>query len=141
MPTRTSKARWQGSVTDGEGTVALGSGAYEGPYSFRSRFEDGKGTNPEELVAAAHAGCFSMAFTHVLGEAGYAANSVETSAAVTLSAVDDGFTITRIHLATRADVPGIDAAEFTRLADSAKSGCVVSRALAAVEITLDATLV
>lgn len=141
MATRTAKARWQGTVTDGSGTMALGSGSYEGPYSFRSRFEDGKGTNPEELIAAAHAGCFSMAFTHILGEASYTANSVDTSAGVHLSSVDGGFAITRIDLTARADVPDIDQAQFAKLADAARSGCVVSKALAAVEITLDATLI
>ncbi len=121
--------------------MALGSGAYEGPFSFRSRFEDGKGTNPEELIAAAHAGCFSMAFTHILEGAGHSPKSVETSAEVRLSAVDGGFEITRIDLKTRGDIPGIDEAEFAKLAGEAKTGCVVSKALSTVEITLEATLV
>ncbi len=141
MATRVSTARWQGSVVKGSGTMSLGSGAYEGPFSFLSRFEDGTGTNPEELIAAAHAGCFSMAFTHILEGAGHLPRSVETSAAVRLSAVEGGFEITRIELKARADVPGIDGDDFAKLADAAKTGCVVSKALAAVEITLEATLV
>jgi osmotically inducible protein OsmC len=121
--------------------MSLGSGAYDGPFSFLSRFEDGNGTNPEELIAAAHAGCFSMAFTHVLEGAGHLPRSVETIAAVRLVAVEGGFEISRIDLKTRADVPGIDGDDFAKLADAAKTGCVVSKALAAVEITLEATLV
>jgi osmotically inducible protein OsmC len=141
MVTRVSTARWQGSIAESTGSIALGSGAYEGPYSFLSRFEDGKGTNPEELIAAAHAGCFSMAFTHILEGAGYSPRSVETSAAVRLSAVGAGFEITRIDLTTRADVPDIDEDDFAKLAEAAKTGCVVSKALAAVKITLEATRV
>jgi osmotically inducible protein OsmC len=142
MPTRTSSARWQGNLKDGSGSMALGSGAYEGPYTFVSRFESGEGgTNPEELIAAAHAGCFSMAFSNILAQAGFTPNSVETSAAVHLERVEGGFGITRIDLTTRADVPGIDAAEFEKHAAAAKAGCPVSKALAAVEITLDAALV
>jgi lipoyl-dependent peroxiredoxin len=141
MTTRTSSARWQGNLKDGSGTVALGSGAFEGSYSFVSRFEAGSGTNPEELIAAAHAGCFSMAFSNILSQAGFTPNSVETSAAVHLERVDGGSGITRIDLTTRADVPGIDAAEFEKHAAAAKAGCPVSKALAAVEITLDAALV
>ncbi|MEV7044448.1 OsmC family protein [Amycolatopsis sp. NPDC051061] len=141
MATRMSTARWQGSIVEGSGSMALGSGAYEGSFSFLSRFEDGKGTNPEELIAAAHAGCFSMAFTHILEGAGYSPRSVETSAAVRLSSVEGGFEISRIDLKTQADIPGIDGNDFAKLADAAKAGCVVSKALAAVEITLEATLV
>jgi osmotically inducible protein OsmC len=141
MPTRTSSAQWQGNLKDGSGTMALGSGAYEGPFTFVSRFEDGNGTNPEELIAAAHAGCFSMAFSNILASAGYTPNSVKTTAAVHLERVEGGFGITKIDLTTRADVPGIDAAEFDKHAAAAKAGCPVSKALAAVEITLDAQLV
>ena len=142
MPTRTSSARWQGNLKDGSGSMALGSGAYEGPFTFVSRFESGEGgTNPEELIAAAHAGCFSMAFSNMLSQAGFTPNSVETSAAVHLERGEGGFGIIRIDLTTRADVPGIDQAEFEKHAAAAKAGCPVSKALAAVEITLDAALV
>src|SRR3954463_11786970 len=108
MPTRTSSARWQGNLKEGAGTMALGSGAYEGAFSFASRFEEGPGTNPEELIAAAHAGCFSMAFSNMLSQAGHTPTSVKTTAAVHL----EKGSITKIDLTTRADVPGIDAAEF-----------------------------
>jgi osmotically inducible protein OsmC len=141
MPTRTSSARWQGTLKDGAGTMALGSKAFEGPYSFRSRFENGQGTNPEELIAAAHAGCFSMAFSNILSQAGHVPTSVDTQANVHLDKTDAGFGITRIDLVTRGDVPGIDEAEFQKMAEQAKANCPVSKALAAVEITLDATLV
>ena len=121
--------------------MALASGAYEGRYSFTSRFEEGTGTNPEELIAAAHAGCYSMAFANMLSQAGYTPNAINTTAKVHLNKTDAGFTITRIDLVTRGDVPGIDEAEFTKHAEAAKAGCPVSRALAAVpEITLDAAL-
>ena len=138
---RTSKAQWNGSLKDGSGTVALGSGAYEGQYSFSSRFESGTGTNPEELIAAAHAGCFSMALSAGLGKAGISATRVSTEAHVYLEKVGEGFGITRIHLVTEADVPGIDAATFQEHAEGAKKNCPVSQALASVEITLDAKLV
>jgi len=138
MPTRTSSARWQGNLKQGSRSIKLGSGAYEGPFTFVSRFENGAGTNPEELIAAAHAGCFSMAFSNILSQAGFTPTSVETSAAVTLV---PGEGITRIDLTTRADVPGIDVAEFDKHAATAKENCPVSKALAAVEITLDAALV
>ncbi|NJC64598.1 OsmC family protein [Planosporangium flavigriseum] len=141
MPTRTSSARWQGSLKEGAGTMALGSGAFEGPYSFPSRFEDGQGTNPEELIAAAHAGCFSMAFANALSQAGHVPNSVDTRASVHLNKTDAGFGITRIDLVTQGSVPGIDEAEFQKIAEQAKVNCPVSKALATVEITLDATLV
>jgi len=141
MPTRTSSAQWQGNLKDGSGTLALGSGAFEGSYSFVSRFETGEGTNPEELIAAAHAACYSMALSNALASAGFTVNSVKTSAAVTLDRVDGAPTITRIDLTTRGDVAGIDPAEFDKQAAAAKAGCVISRALAAVEITLDAALV
>jgi osmotically inducible protein OsmC len=141
MPTRTSSAQWQGSLKDGSGTMALGSGAFEGPYSFPSRFENGQGTNPEELIAAAHAGCFSMAFSNMLSQAGHVPTSVDTKASVHLEKTDAGFGITRIDLVTRADVPGVDRDVFQKLAEQAKANCPVSKALAAVDITLDATLV
>ena len=133
MPRRTAEARWDGSLEQGNGTMRIASGSYEGPYSFQSRFEGGDGTNPEELIAAAHAGCFSMALSGELGRAGYDAESVETAATVHLDKVDEGFGITRIELDTRASVPGIDADEFHEIAEGAKRGCPVSRALAAVD--------
>ena len=132
MPKRKAEARWDGSLETGQGTMRMASGAYEGPYSFQSRFEEGDGTNPEELIAAAHAGCFSMAFSGELGRAGHDPESVETNATVHLEKSDEGFTITRIELDTRARVPGIDDSDFQRIAEAAKAGCPVSRALGAV---------
>jgi osmotically inducible protein OsmC len=122
----------------GEGTMAVGSGAFEGKYSFGTRFEDEPGTNPEELIGAAHAGCFSMAFAGNLQRAGYEPRSVETSARVHIDKVGDGFAITRIELDTTADVPGIEDTEFQQIATASKEGCPVSKALAAVDISLDA---
>ncbi len=138
---RTSKAQWNGSLKDGKGTVSLGSGAYDGQYSFSSRFESGTGTNPEELVAAAHAGCFSMALSGVLGKAGITPTRISTDAKVNFEKVGDGFSITRIDLITEGEVPGIDEATFIEHAESAKKGCPISRALASVEITVKAKLV
>jgi lipoyl-dependent peroxiredoxin len=132
MPKRKAEARWDGSLETGQGTMRMASGAYEGPYSFQSRFEEGDGTNPEELIAAAHAGCFSMAFSGDLGRAGHDPESVETNATVHLEKSDEGFTITRIELDTRARVPGINDSDFQRIAEAAKAGCPVSRALSAV---------
>jgi osmotically inducible protein OsmC len=141
MPTRTSSAQWQGSLKNGAGTMALGSGAFEGPYSFVSRFEEGPGTNPEELIAAAHAGCFSMALSNNLDQAGFTPNSVNTTATVHLEKTDAGQTITRIALVVRGAVPGVDEAEFRKYAETTKETCPVSRALAAVgEVTIDAAL-
>lgn len=140
MPVRSADARWEGSLQEGTGTMRLGGGAYEGPYSFTSRFEDGTGTNPEELIAAAHAGCFSMALSGALGRAGFTPTSVSTTATVHLRKGDDGFRIPQIDLVTQADVPGIDDAQFQDIADTAKRTCPVSALLAAAEITLDATL-
>lgn len=142
MPRRNAAARWEGSLTEGRGEVRLGSGAYEGPYSFRSRFEGGDGTNPEELIAAAHAGCFSMALLADLARAGHAAEHVETEASVSLEFVNGGFSITRIGLSTRAQVPGLAGDEFVKLAEGAERSCPVSRALAGVNsIELKAELV
>ncbi len=138
---RTSKAQWNGSLKEGSGTVALGSGAFEGAYSFPSRFENGTGTNPEELIAAAHAGCFSMALSAGLGKAGITVTRVSTEAKVHLEKVGEGFGITRIDLVTEAEVPGIDDATFQEHAQGAKKNCPISKALSAVEITLDAKLV
>ncbi len=141
MPKRKANARWEGSLAEGAGTMRMASGSYEGAYSFQSRFEEGDGTNPEELIAAAHAGCFSMALSLVLGEAGHQPESIETEATVQIDKVDDGFAITRILLSTRGRVPGISADEFAQHAEAAKQGCPVSKALAAVEsIELDAQL-
>lgn len=140
MPIRTADARWEGSLREGKGNMSMGSGAYDGPYSFSSRFEDGTGTNPEELIAAAHAGCFSMALSGALGKAGHDPESISTTAAVHIEKSDAGFSITRVHLTTQAVVPGIEQAQFEEIANGAKAGCPVSRALAGVEITLDATL-
>jgi osmotically inducible protein OsmC len=141
MPARTANARWEGGLKDGKGNMRLGGGAFEGQYSFSSRFEEGTGTNPEELIAAAHAGCFSMALSAGLEKAGYSPNSVETEAKVHLSPADGGgFAISRIDLITTADVPGIEEDAFQQAAQGAKAGCPVSKALAAVDITLNATL-
>jgi lipoyl-dependent peroxiredoxin len=141
MPARTANARWEGGLKDGKGNMRFGGGAFEGQYSFSSRFEEGAGTNPEELIAAAHAGCYSMAFSAGLEKAGFSPNSVETEAKVHLSPADGGgFRISRIDLVTNADVPGIEEDAFQQTAQAAKEGCPVSKALAAVEITLNATL-
>jgi len=140
MPTRTSSALWEGTLRDGAGTMKVGSGAYEGPFTFLSRFESGPGTNPEELIAAAHAGCFSMALSNALTQAGHPPTSVSTSATVHLDRVEGGFGITRIDLDTVGVVPGLDGAEFEEYAQQAKAGCPVSKALAAVEISLTARL-
>ena len=140
MPTRSADATWTDNLSDGNGTMMLESGAYEGAYSFRSRFEDGAGSNPEELIAAAHAGCYSMALSNVLDEAGYDPEAVDTTADVTLRMVDEEPTITGIHLNTEATVPDIDDDTFQEHAEAAKEGCPVSKALAGTEITLDASL-
>jgi lipoyl-dependent peroxiredoxin len=140
MAARRARARWEGSLREGSGTMALGSGAFEGPYSFRSRFEDGAGTNPEELVGAAHAGCFSMALALVLGTGGHPPDSIDTDATVHLVGQGGGFAINRIDLVTRGRVPGLDQAGFAEAARTAKENCPVSKALAGTEITLEATL-
>ena len=141
MPTRNAEAVWEGDLKGGKGTMKLGSGAYQGQYSFASRFEQGTGTNPEELIAAAHAGCFSMALSNGLAKAGFTPTRVDTTANVHLEKTDAGFGITKIELRTEAEVPGIDQAAFKEQADTAKANCPVSKALAAVDITLDAKLV
>jgi lipoyl-dependent peroxiredoxin len=140
MPARKAEAVWEGGLMDGKGTVKLGSGAFEGSYSFRTRFEEAKGTNPEELIGAAHAGCFSMALSSELGKAGYKPEKIHTTASVHLEKTGDGFSITRIELNCEAIVPGIDAAAFTKLAEAAKSGCPVSKVLAGARIGLTAKL-
>ena len=141
MPVRTADAEWKGSLQEGSGTMRFGSGAFEGQYSFGSRFEEGKGTNPEELIGAAHAGCFSMALSGALTRAGHPPTSVRTTAKVHIEKRDAGFSITRIDLSTVGDVPGIDAETFQKEADGAKVNCPVSKALTGTEITLDAKLV
>jgi len=140
MITRTASAVWEGNLVKGKGEVRLGSGAFEGAYSFTSRFEDGMGTNPEELIGAAHAGCFSMALSGILAEAGFTPTRVATKAAVKMDKINDGFKIVRIDLTTEAEVPGIDEATFLTHAQAAKAGCPVSQALASVETTLTAQL-
>jgi len=137
---RTAQARWSGELQTGKGNVKLGSGAFEGPYSFGTRFEGAQGTNPEELLGAAHAGCFSMALGFALQKAGHVAESVETTASVHLDKSDAGFSIAKIQLRTRAKVAGISAADFAKLAEDTKTGCIVSRALSAVPMELDAAL-
>jgi lipoyl-dependent peroxiredoxin len=141
MAVRTARAQWEGSLQEGKGSMALGSGAFQGAYSFASRFEEGSGTNPEELIGAAHAGCFSMALSGALGRAGFKPESVKTEAKVHLMKGDAGFAITKVELDTEARVPGIDEAKFQEIADGAKKGCPVSKALGGTEITLNAKLV
>ena len=138
MAIRSSSAEWKGTLKEGSGTMRVGSGAYDGPYTYASRFESGPGTNPEELVGAAHAGCFSMFLAALLTDAGYKPIRVATTARVHLSA---GPTITLIELTTQAEVPGVSEAEFQEHAEAAKKGCPVSKALAGPEIKLQAVLV
>jgi lipoyl-dependent peroxiredoxin len=140
MPTRTAEAEWQGSLSQGAGTMRLGSGAFEGNYSFGSRFGSDKGTNPEELLAAAHAGCFSMALAYGLQNAGFIAKRIHTTAKAQIEKAGDGFRITRIELDTHAEVPGIDEAAFRSQAEAAKRDCPISRALAGTEVSLNARL-
>ncbi|MFO7767690.1 MAG: OsmC family protein [bacterium] len=141
MPVRKADAVWNGTLKEGNGTMKLQSGAYEGKYSFGSRFEEAPGTNPEELVAAAHAGCFSMALSAELEEAGHDPQEVATTADVHLEKTDEGFSVTRIVLKTKARVPGIDAGTFQEIAEGAKKGCPISRLLTGAEISLEAELV
>lgn len=138
---RRGSALWKGGLKDGKGAISTQSGALkEYPYGFATRFEGVPGTNPEELIAAAHAGCFTMALSLILGDAGLVAEQMETSAKVTLEQVDNGYAITAVHLTLQAKIPGTDQATFERLANTAKSGCPVSKLLKA-EITLEASLV
>jgi osmotically inducible protein OsmC len=137
---KSASAHWSGGIRDGQGTISTETGVLnEAPYGFKSRFEDGPGTNPEELIAAAHAGCYSMALSLGLGNAGLTAKSIDTRAAVTLDKDGDGFSITAVHLSCEAKVPGTDAATFDQIAQATKQGCPVSKVLKA-EITLDARL-
>lgn len=140
MPKRSAHARWEGTLQQGKGTLSLESGAFEGSYSFATRFEDAPGTNPEELIGAAHAGCFSMALSMLLEKAGHPPKDIETRADVTIEKVGDGFKITRIDLTTRAEVPGMDVDSFRQQANAAKEGCPVSQALAGTQISLSAEL-
>ena len=140
MPTRNAEARWDSSLRDGKGTLRTSTGSVDLPYSFESRFEEGPGTNPEELIAAAHAACYSMALSGALGKADHVPDSVETTAAVHLDKDDDGFSIPRIELHTSAAVMGIDDAEFQQIAQDAAQSCPVSKALAGAEITVRAVL-
>lgn len=141
MAIRTANAVWHGTLREGKGRIAFGSGAFEGAYSFASRFEEGVGTNPEELIGAAHAGCFSMAFSAGLTKAGFQPKRVATTASVHLDKVGEGFKITTVDLKTEAEVPGIEQAMFMELAEGAKKNCPVSQALTGVTITLQAALV
>lgn len=138
MAIRNSTASWKGNLVEGEGTMRLGSGAYEGAFSRASRFEDGPGTNPEELIGAAHAGCFSMFLAAILSKAGHVPTRIDTTARVHLG---DGPKITLIELETVGEVPGIDEKTFVEFAEKAKQGCPVSQALSAVEMSLSAKLV
>lgn len=141
MPVRNATAVWEGTLKDGSGKMRLGSGAYEGAYSFASRFEEGKGTNPEELIGAAHAGCFSMALAHGLAQAGYLPKRISTTSRVNLTKVGEGFKITSIELNTEAEVPGIQNQVFHEHAEHAKRNCPVSQALTGTEIRLQARLI
>src|ERR1700681_1734247 len=141
MPVRKAYAVWEGSLREGHGTVKLGSGAYEGPYSFSSRFEEGTGTNPEELIGAAHAGCFSMALAAGLTRAGFNPTRISTNASVSLEKVAEAFKITKIELNTEAEIRNIEEASFLEQTEPAKKNCPVSQALAGTEITLNAKLV
>ena len=141
MAVRKADAEWSGGLMTGTGTMKLGSGSYEGPFSFKSRMEEGAGTNPEELIGAAHAGCFSMQFSAMLEHAGFPPDKVHTTAKVYFGPDGPGFSISKIELTTEGHVPGIDDAQFQELAEGAKAGCPVSKALAGTQITLDAKLV
>ena len=137
---KTASAHWQGGIKDGKGTISTQSGALKSaPYGFNTRFEDQPGTNPEELLGAAHAGCFSMALSKELGEAGMTAESIDTQAEVTLDKADGGFAITAVHLTLKARIPGADRAAFEKAVETTKNGCPVSKVLNA-EITLEAVL-
>ena len=141
MPTRTAEAEWKGNLAEGGGRLKVGSGAFEGPYTFKSRFEDGQSaTNPEELLGAAHAGCFTMALAAQLARERLVPIRIHTVAKVKLEKVGDAFSITRIDLATEAEVPGIDDSRFQKYASEAKQNCPLSKALAATEIHLTAKL-
>lgn len=138
MPVRQASATWHGSISEGHGHMQFAD--YEGSYSVPSRFEEGDGTNPEELLGAAHAGCFSMALSSGLSAAGHAPDSVQTTAQVHIDKLETGWTVTRIHLVTKGTVAGIDEQTFQEHAETAKKNCPISRALGPVEVTLEASL-
>lgn len=140
MPVRNAEAEWRGNLLEGTGTIKVGSGAFEGPYDWRGRSADGAGTNPEELIGAAHAGCFSMALSAQLTNNNTPATRIHTTAKVHLEKLESGFAITRIELATEVEAPGLEAEKFQELANTAKTNCPVSKALAGTEIQLQATL-
>ena len=142
MATRKSTAVWEGTLKEGKGTMTVGSGPYTGPFSFASRFESGNGTNPEELIAAAQAGCFSMALSAGLGKSGFSPTKVSTTAHVHLEKVGEGFGITKIEINCEASIPGIELAKFNEIAEATRTGCPVSKALAGgAEITLTTKLI
>src|SRR5271169_3490335 len=140
MPVRSAEAQWDGNLLEGSGHIKMGT-SYDGPFTFKSRMENGAGTNPEELIAAAHSGCYSMAFSATLGKNGFNPKRVHTKAGVHFEKVGDGFAITAIDLDMEAEVPGIDNAKFQELAEAAKKGCPVSKALAGTTINLKAKLI
>jgi osmotically inducible protein OsmC len=137
---RTANAQWKGSIKEGSGVVSTSSGVLDGTqYSFKSRFEEGKGTNPEELIAAAHSGCYAMAFSLMLGESGYEPDVIDAKAEVSLIEDDDGFTVNKIHLTVKASIPDIEESTFQKLAEKAKEGCPISKLMNA-DISMDASL-
>lgn len=141
MPTRTAEAEWEGNLAEGRGNLKVGSGAFEGPYSFKSRFEEGESaTNPEELLGAAHAGCFTMALTAQLSRARITPKRIHTEARVKIEKIGEAFSITQIELETEAEIPDIDDATFQQYAQGAKENCPLSKALASVPISLTAKL-
>ena len=139
MPSRTAEAAWEGGLKSGKGTMMFGGGAFNGAYSYTSRFEEAPGTNPEELIAAAHAACFSMALSGQLGQANLKAEQISTTATVNLEKTDAGMTVTAVHLAVKAKIPGADKGAFDKAASNAKAGCPISRLLNA-KISMDAVL-
>jgi len=141
MKINKAHASWKGNLQKGTGEMGFEKSKINFPFSFKSRFEDGEGANPEMLIGAAHAGCFSMAFSHLLSEAGFEPEKVETTAEIKLDSVDGGFKIIGSHLVVQATVPGISKEKFSEIASEAKSGCPVSQALSAIDITMDATLI
>jgi osmotically inducible protein OsmC len=141
MPVRTSKAVWKGPLREGEGLLSVGSGAFEGKYTWSARFESEPATNPEELLGAAHAGCFTMSLVGALGRAGHPAKMITTQALVHLTKGESGFEISKIELITEGEVPGIDEDTLNVFAETAKNNCIVSRALSSVEMTVQASLV
>ncbi|MFP4368380.1 MAG: OsmC family protein [Candidatus Kapaibacterium sp.] len=140
MPVSKSQAVWEGNLPEGKGKMTVGNNAYTGNYSFKSRFEEGEGTNPEELIGAAHAGCYSMALSHLIAENGFTPIKVDTSANVKLEKKGDGFEITQIELHTKVKAEGLSEDKFMEFANGAKEGCSVSKALKAVDIKLNAKL-